>query len=127
MFENSGSPIWWTPGGLTREGNPAGNPPGEIKATEAESIFQDLKRKELLLPAINNRGQACYILNECKEAEWKMEILDAGRPSWLKKRTAITVGKVMIWLLTAFLAGYLGAAGKNVADRHMSASPEIRK
>lgn len=119
MFNESKFPNakWWLPNALTMAGNAAGNPPGNIQQAEAESIFHDLKKKELLLPFINSANQACYILNECKEAEWHDEIEDAGRPFWSKRRRWKTVGKVLLWVVAAFLAGYIGAMAKIAAEK----------
>lgn len=121
MFDESKFPNakWWTPAALTAAGNPQGKPPGDIQASEAESIFHELKRKELLLPFINPANNHCYLLNECKEAEWLDEIADAGKPFWAKRRRWKTIGKVFLWLLAAFLSGYVGAVAKIAAEKQL--------
>ena len=117
MFNESGNPKWWKPEALMKSVNPQGNPPGDLSLAEAQSIFHDLKKKELLLPFINQAGEACSLLNECKEDEWHVEIADAVKPWWRKSRVLKTAFKVTLWGLGALLGGYLGALGKNAAEK----------
>jgi hypothetical protein len=111
---------WWLPGSLTLEGNPAGNPPGNLNGAEAQSIFHDLLSKNLLIPTFNQHGQKCYILNECKEKEWRTEIREVNRPWLFKSQTLKSILKGAVWIITAYLGGYLGALGKQLTDKPSS-------
>ena len=117
MYNESKGGKWWQPGVLTPAGNPAGNPPGNLNAAEDLSIFIDLKKKELLVSAINDRREPCFVLNECKEDEWKAEIRDAVKPWWMKSRFLKTVGKVLLWGMATFLGSYLAASAKIAVDK----------
>jgi len=120
MLKESHDGKWWKPGSLTMNGNPDGKPPGNLTAAEDLSIFSDLKKKELLVSALNDRREPCFILNECKEAEWKAEVADAVKPFWRKSRLLKTVGKALLWILLAYAGGYLAARGRIAADSSSS-------
>jgi hypothetical protein len=90
--------------------------------TEAESIFHDLKKKDLLVPFINEHKQACFLLNECKQDEWVAEIEEANQQWIRKKSTWKPVGKLLLWIIAAFLAGYLGAKGEKLANKDVNPS-----
>lgn len=52
MFKEFGKSIWWEVKDLTRKGNPAGNPP-DLNLAEAKSLFHDLFKMDLVIPAKN--------------------------------------------------------------------------
>jgi hypothetical protein len=97
--------------------NPQGNPPNDLCAAEAESVFHELKKKELLLPFINDHGEACYLLNECKEDEWKTEIKDAIKPWYKKSRFISKFWNNTKFIFIAFIAGLAGSYAKVIVDQ----------
>ncbi len=126
MLANSRNGTWWRPGALTKEGNPDGKPPANLNAAEDLCVFEDLKKKELLVSAINDKMQPCFVLNECKEEEWKDEIEDAERPWWKKSKIFKKTGKVIIWIIATFLVGYLAAlAEKFVNSSSIEMQPSV--
>jgi hypothetical protein len=112
---------------LVKSLNPQGNPPGNLAINEAESIFQDLRKKELLLPSINMQGDACYLLNECKEDEWHTAIKDSVKPWFMKSPFLKTTGKVILWAIGSLLGGYLGSFGGHLADPPTATSMQVTK
>ena len=116
MYMESGKPKWWVCRALTKTHNTAGNPPNDLSLAEAESIFHELKKKELLIPFINEHGAACYLLNECKEDEWRSEIANAVKPWFLKSKFLKCSAKIVLWISLAYASGYLGALGENRAN-----------
>ena len=83
MYAEFGKSIWWQSPDLTHVGNPSANPPPpDLNKAQAESIFHELISKDLLFPAINSKGETCWLIHQGKKTEWENLI---NPPNWFQE------------------------------------------
>ena len=104
---NNCSGKWFTPNVLSPIYNSAGNPPKDIKPEEIFSIFDDLRKLDYILPVINEYGQGCFILNECREGEWLNKISGLNQKK-IRKVSGYMIKKIDI-IVTSILSSVIGA------------------
>jgi hypothetical protein len=117
MRREMNNSIWWEPSGLTRVGNPRGNPP-DLTASEAVSVFHLLIQKDLLVPAINERKEKCFLLHHAKEEEWNRLIADIDK-NWIQRNwlTGLKwIGVFLLWMSSIVISTYVS---KNV-EHHLN-------
>ena len=82
MYAEFGKSIWWQPPDLTHDGNPKANPlPPNLNKAQAESLFRELISNDLMFPAINSKGETCWLIHQGKKAEWERLI---NKPNWFR-------------------------------------------
>jgi hypothetical protein len=116
MFKEFGKSIWWEIKDLTPEGNPAGNPPN-LNRAEAESIFHDLFKMDLVIPTKNKDGEDCFIIHQARRKEWE-DLIDP--PNILqrnKKQILIWLVAFILWFSSILISAYLTKKVENRVDQ----------
>jgi hypothetical protein len=87
-----------------------------LSPVEAEGLFRYLEEQRLVFPKETSQGTA-YCLNEMKEREWTEVIKDLKKPKWLRSKSLKITGKILLFILCAFIGGYLGRVAEKMVDK----------
>ena len=106
MFKEFGKSIWWEAKDLTRDGNPKGNPP-DLNLAEAESIFHDLFKTGLVIPAKNKDGKDWFIIHQTRRKEWE-DLIDPPNIFQRNKKQILTwLVAFILWLSSIYISAYI--------------------
>ena len=106
MFKEFGKSIWWEVKDLTQAGNPQGNPP-DLNLAEAKSLFHELFKMDLVIPAKNEHKEDCFIIHQAKEKEWKALI---NPPNFIQrhwKQALLWIGAFILWTSSLVYSTYI--------------------